>query len=281
MSLLHEWIPSWLKPWGRAQAGAILYQSTSQNVYHCTVQKCASQWLRGILSDPRIVRWCGLASYQYQSHLPGKFDPRKITERRFASGFPEKTIATPIYVDYEGFASIPKPASYKAFFVMRDPRDVVVSWYFSTKLSHPSQGDIERIRQDLVRLSESDGLHYAIDYLGDYGLFQAQRSWAEAAAQDANVLLVRYEDLIGPNQVVLFEQLMQHCDIRIPPEEMAQLLGTYSFEELSGRARGDEDVKAHYRKGIAGDWRNHFDDGIERRFMDIAGDVIALWPYAD
>ena len=268
----------WKKWRRRDDSGAVFHQSIHQNVYHCTVQKSASQWIRRLLSDQRTYKFSGLGSFQYQQQLLGNYDPRKLTERRFTQAFPHATIATPIYIDYEGFASIPKPARYKAFFVMRDPRDVVVSWYFPANC-RTGAGDIERIRQDLLRLSESDGLLYTIDHLADFGLFQAQRSWADAPIKDNNVLWLRYEDLIGADQFAHMERLMQHCDIRLPTGELVLLLNAHSFEELSGRERGDEDVQAHYRKGIAGDWRNHFNDAACRRFDDIAGDLIETWNY--
>src|SRR5207237_8776113 len=131
------------------------------------------QWVRAILSDPRVYRCCGLSPCRYQDDLPGKYDPRKLTQRRFDRAFPAATIATTIYSDFDGFASIPKPARYKAFFVMRDPRDVLISWYFSSKFSHPLMGDLGRVRADLHRLSEADGLLYCIDYLDEFGLFAA------------------------------------------------------------------------------------------------------------
>ena len=97
---------------------------------------------------------------------------------------------------------------------------------------------------------------------------------------DANVLLMRHEDLIGPDQLTHVARLMEHADIRIPREELALLLESHSFQRLSGRQRGQEDVQAHYRKGIAGDWRNHWTDAVERRFMEVAGNVAARWNYA-
>ncbi len=254
-------------------------QSALHNIYHCTVQKSASQWVRGILSDPRTFRHSGLMSYQHEHQLPDGYDPRGLTDRTYADAFPDRTIVTPLYLNYEGFAAMPKRTPYRAFFVMRDPRDVVVSWYFSVKYSHRAIGEIGRLREELLRMPKADGLIFAIDYLNEYGLFEAQHSWAGAGAKDANVLLVRCEDLVGPEQLSFVKCLLAHCDIRMPDDEIAELVESISFEKLSGRMRGHEDVRAHYRKGIAGDWRNHFDDAIHKRFSAAAGDVITLWGY--
>ena len=39
-----------------------------------------------------------------------------------------------------------------------------------------------------------------------------------------------------------------------------------SFEKATGRTPGTEDVNAHLRKGIAGDWQNHFTDRLKTEF---------------
>jgi hypothetical protein len=31
---------------------------------------------------------------------------------------------------------------------------------------------------------------------------------------------------------------------------------------------------------VTGDWLNHFNDKIQARFTDVAGDVVRLWNYA-
>jgi hypothetical protein len=267
-AMLGKLIPSWF---GKSSRQSVVeHQSAYQNIYHCTVQKSASQWIREILSNPRIYQYSGLTSHA----------PRYGGDYRRPNSlgiFPANAIVTPLYIQHDEFVRIPKPRSYRAFFVMRDPRDVVTSWYYSMKYSHSATAEIEPVRHDLNRLNESDGFVYAIDFLRDYGLFEAQRSWAGAA--DDNVMLVRFEDLVSEDQVDSVRKLLTHCDIAAPPEVLADLLTACSFESLSGRRRGDEDRAAHYRNGIPGDWRKHFDARIHARFLDAAGDVLGLWNY--
>lgn len=260
MSLLPQWM-------------ARRHQSLNRNIYHCTVQKTASQWLRAILSDPRTLRGCGLTPFQFDHRLPDG-GMRRPTERMPLGAFPDRTIVTPLYVDYASYQSLPKRTPCAAFFVMRDPRDVLVSWYFSIKSSHSDSREIGPLRAELQRLSTSDGLRFAVDYLNEYGLFQAMRSWA-----NADVLRFRYEDLTGPDARSHLADLMRHCDICISADDLDGVLQTHSFEKLSGRRRGDEDVRAHFRKGVAGDWHNHFDHAVDAHFTKVAGDVVALWHY--
>jgi hypothetical protein len=277
-----SWFLEGPRSWFRKSRFFLYHRSENENVFHCTVQKSASQWIRSIAADERMYRYSGLTSYQYTQEMPGGHDPRNIIEVSFDKPFPSGTFVTPLYIDYHNFQKIPKPRKYKAFFVMRDPRDLLISWYFSAKYSHALIGEqLERIRQELSRLDVEDGLLYGIDYLKSYGLFNAQRSWAGAPTRDPNVMLVKYEQLIGPNNVKLFRQVLNHCDIRIPDEQLNELLKTYSFENLSGRKRGQEDQKAHYRKGVQGDWKNYITDKIQNRFMEASGDLLAAWGYED
>lgn len=55
---------------------------------------------------------------------------------------------------------------------------------------------------------------------------------------------------------------------------VSKLLGKHSFDKLSGeRKRGRIDEHSHYRKGVAGDWKNHFEDVHKEKFKEVYGDI--------
>jgi hypothetical protein len=243
------------------------------HVFHACLHKSASQWIRGLLADLRTFRYSGLTVYSYEQDLPGGFDPRRIVDRRLEDPFPPHTFITPLYVDYDNFRRAAKAEPWRAFFVMRDPRDLVVSWYFSMKHSHrpvPSDALFE-VRRRLNAVDAVEGLAHCLRLLGDSGTFLAMESWLDAAPGDQRILLLKYEDLVGEAQADWFERLFVHGDVRMPRPVQADLLRDHSFERLAGRTRGREDAQSHYRKGVAGDWRRHLTAAHEALLEQYAG----------
>jgi hypothetical protein len=118
-------------------------------------------------------------------------------------------------------------------------------------------------------MSFDDGMMYAMDRLERSGHFQVLASWINAAAQDPNVRVVRFEDLIGAESSDVFTGLFEHCDISMPRDVLDQLLAKYSFEALSGRKPGEENTDSHYRKGISGDWKNYLSESLIKRFEEL------------
>jgi hypothetical protein len=92
-------------------------------------------------------------------------------------------------------------------------------------------------------------------------------------------MLVRYEDLTGPHATQAFGKLFTHCDICLPEKTLTELLTDHSFERMSGRRQGEEDVKSHYRKGKTGDWREQLDDDLLAHFGAVAGDLLEALHY--
>jgi hypothetical protein len=172
-----------------------------------------------------------------------------------------RRIVSPLYTNYEHFAKLPKPAEYRAFFVMRDPRDLVVSHYFSSRYSHVVQEGVLEERSRLEGLSEREGMLVHMRYMAERGIFEAIRSWVAAEHEGERVRVVRFEDLVGAEQLQHVLDLLRFCDIATPEHKVVALLERLSFAKLSGgRKQGQENKHHKYRSGKAGDWKKYFDD---------------------
>jgi hypothetical protein len=163
--------------------------------------------------------------------------------------------------------------------VLRDPRDIVTSWYFSALYSHAGVGSIPAKREQLTHLDMREGLKLVIDQIDALGLFDAQRSWLEAAGDPA-VAVFRYEELAADNAAFL-RKLLDYLEVPMPAQAIADLAARHSFSRhAEGRAQGLEDLHSHYRKGVAGDWKNFFDEDVLGHFEAVAGETARRLGYA-
>jgi hypothetical protein len=248
------------------------------NIFHCCPQKTASQWLKTIFEDPVIYKYSGLFPYNFADYAKA-VDLPDAQQYHFPEPFPEKTLATPLYLTYQQFQAIPKTGAYRAFFVIRDPRDLVVSQYFSKLYSHKRSAEIDQVRQELSQYSQKDGLARTIDLLAENGYWDRIRSWGDAG--EAALTIVKYEHLTsGDTAFDTFKALLAFCQLPVPDQALQEVLNRKSFEKLSdGRNPGEEDTASHYRKGVAGDWLNYFDTELKSKFEAVAGDIVTTFNY--
>ena len=124
-----------------------------------------------------------------------------------------------------------------------------------------------------------EGMKYIIDRLDEWGSFEVQRSWINAADDTDKIKIFRYEDLARDNFTFL-RQLFDYLNIVMPENRFLSLYNRHKFEKHSGRRKqGDEDQYSHYRKGISGDWQNYFDRPTERHFRQRTGDLLEVLGY--
>ena len=240
-----------------------------RNIFHCTVHKAASQWVRALLTDPRVLTATGMSRHRHEDRFARGVDQRPVSERTFEEPFPPGTIVSPLYVHYRHYRAMPKPPEVRCVFVMRDPRDLIVSNYFSRKYSHALNPRIQPLRERLLACDdEEQGLDIVLAWLEDDGIFDVLDSWM--MCDDSRVLVLRYEDLVdGRRGSEAVARMFAHLQIALPAELFASLMDDYRFERLSGGRRpGQEDIHGHLRKGIGGDWKNHFGPALERRFNE-------------
>lgn len=120
--------------------------------------------------------------------------------------------------------------------------------------------------------SKEEGITYLIE-VSQEGYFLILDEWIHAPS-DERVKLFRYEDLFGDNQLEAFVELMNHLEINISREVLSEVLGRIQFQKISGRETGKEDVRHHYRKGVANDWKNHLTDRHIDLIKSKAGDLL-------
>lgn len=278
MTGFRQLVPVTLKHLVRASPLFVRHRTRYTTIFHCCVYRTGSQWLKRLLSDRRVHRYSGLShEFRYERVFgtgPGP-DQTGAGGFPFARAFATGTILS-VYAGYEAYLRIPKPEKYRTVYVVRDPRDIVVSHYFASRRDAAREPESVLSRQ----MADIDtGLPLMIDMLEKMELFAAMRSWA-SAADDARVSVLRFEDLIGPGQFRFFQHLLTHCDIAMPAEKLRALLADHSFETMTGgRKTGQEDAASHYRKGIAGDWRNHLTGRRLEHFHAVTGDLTALLGY--
>lgn len=227
-------------------------------VFHVTHWKAGSQWLYKILllSCPeRIVT--PDVDIRRRPVQPGGLYPT-------------------VYLAKQDLERLGLPEGSKRFVVIRDLRDTLISAYFSFKLSHPViPGFSIRMRNVLQTVGVEDGLIYLMDHFLEK-CSAIQVSWLEAD----NELIVRYEDLLTNDLSLLESVLIDHCRLPVTREGLRKAVLAARFETITGgRPRGQEDLTAHERKGISGDWRNHFTEKVKRAFKARYGGLLVASGY--
>jgi hypothetical protein len=152
--------------------------------------------------------------------------------------------------------------------VFRDGRDVMVSAYFFFLL--PAEGSlaygVERTRRRL-NFKDYDDIRTNLPRFIEYMFLEFPRigwstrfNWSDFVDSwiDRDAPQVRYDELLTSPHATLARVVRQLTDREVAPARLDQIVAKYSFENMTGRRRGQEMRNAFARKGIAGDWKNHF-----------------------
>ena len=220
------------------------FQSAETNYFYYGHHKCATNWMR-----PFLYGLCQRLRANYLIYR-GTNTANEFADKNNAT-FHLYVNSWPINLDH-------MTDKDRGFHLYRDPRDALISAYYSWKYSHSTPEERHQsIRRGLVEKNLEEGLMHILDQ-GFY--FDQVQDWK--LGERPNLLDVRYEELVA-NEFETFRKIIEHLHIDIFDEDLRTLVEACSFKRLSrGREQGQENVRSHFRKGVAGDWKNYFgEDG--------------------
>jgi len=151
-------------------------------------------------------------------------------------------------------------------FIVRDPRDIVVSQAYYTYRWKGHQWH-ERVKdlpdpRDRMRLFIEGDPRAGIASIGE--VLELYRGWLDRCA------VVRYEDLVDPTRrLEEIARIYTHLGVSLPDGAVRRVAG-----ELVS------DVSVTFRAGRTGDWRQEFDERLERLFIERVGPSLAEFGYA-
>lgn len=169
-------------------------------------------------------------------------------------------------------------AKVRGVHVVRDPRDVIVSGYFSHRNSHPADDwpDLQTYREVLREVDETTGLLLEMEFSAM--VMADMASWPRTVE---GVVELKFEDLIADPEPA-FWRILEHLGLRahVREESLHAILAANSFEVLSrGRRPGETDAQHHYRRGVPGDWLDHFQPAHVWAFKQRYGELLLRYGY--
>lgn len=202
------------------------------------------------------------------SPTPPDWDPYKFDKTYLSLSAGQVLCAHyPLSYDLQEIVTQPEVL---AIYLYRDPRDTAVSaaLYIKNVLTH------HPLHALFSKLSDAE----AIAFMLSGGIVHVENKNAEGCAfidhegvkyscdkaldwvANQHVAKVRYEDLMVDAMSCL-ESSFQTVGVKVDCEKIQNISSKLQFSSFSsGRKRGDEDKNSHFRKGISGDYVNHFSD---------------------
>lgn len=182
---------------------------------------------------------------------------------------------------------LPNPHIKNLFCMMRDGRDVILSYYYFL-FTIPSAPIVERIKAG-ARITDFQNIEANLPRFIHY-IHQSERTsfspfrftWDRYVRlcmnQDGTWPIVRYEDLLEAPARTVTRAVDRVTGVAPSQSVVAEAIDSYTFERQTGRARGTE-RQGFLRRGIAGEWREKFTIESREVFDSYYGEALLLAGY--
>ncbi|MEZ5958387.1 MAG: sulfotransferase domain-containing protein [Hyphomonadaceae bacterium] len=213
--------------------------------YFFAYAKSGSVLLDSLIRD--IVAAGGAPSFNLSEQLFAQGHSTKDARFAWKSLFAERGVVHYGFRNYPPY-ELPIRDENPLVLLVRDPRDMLVSMYFSAAKSHglpaqgPHRGELERAREEASLLSVDE---YCLAHINDYLVaFEHNRRHGLDRA-----MVFRYEEIIFKKRDFV-ANLSQIMGVSLYPEEVDRIAQAHDL------IPAQEDVNAHIRNVHPGDHRN-------------------------
>jgi Sulfotransferase domain len=194
--------------WLNDKAGRLTFQPRPDDIYLASYPRSGTTWLQMIV---------------YQLTTAGSMDFTHITEpipyfeRALLAGRDLNALPSPrVFKTHLRYKKLPQ-GPYKRIYIARDGQDVLVSCFHFFRDHSPFKGTFDQFFRMFMAGTARSG-----------SWFRHVAEWSAHAA-DANVLFLRYEDLVNHFEPTL-RRIAAFIERPIPPEQYASLAERCSFQ---------------------------------------------------
>ena len=218
-----------------------------KSIYETTCGRCGTHWIKYIISDTLGLD-IELPDVKIFStpmgRLRGYIDKIAEKESRISGGN--------IYTYHAPMNTIKRIHKFvNIICIVRDPRDIIVSSaYYAIKNGNIDIRDFKSYMSSKIRAKNTFATKIMASYLR------------------CNEYVMRYEDLVNDTFFYL-SKMLRHFGYEYDESDLVSSIEKRSFFNMSGgRNVGEEDISNHFRKGIVGDWKNHFSEEDNKIFVE-------------
>jgi hypothetical protein len=232
---------------------------------YVSYHKCATQYTERVLRA--VCRHHGLVAATFDARHPS-VPARALRRADFL-----------LLTDYSSEMIDLGALDARGVHIVRDPRDTLVSMYFSHRSSHAlNHEEIARDRAALASLDTSDGLDYL---LRESGFFRRITRELEAWNPSARGYHETTFERLTADPMAEFAAILDSLGLTIERSALEAILERNRFETLRREwALRNPDAKTnHYRQGRAGDWRSHLAGDVKERFRARYGPLLIKLGY--
>lgn len=142
---------------------------------------------------------------------------------------------------------------------------------------------IHRDGRDVV---VSDKFHLKNQYQKEQDFRKSVLEWRQCMEMEIqfgskhDVLRISFEEM-KENALSVSKTVLAHLGIPVPDDVVEDMVHRSSFKFVTGRKAGQENKSGFYRKGVRGDWLNHFSDDEKREFSELAGEILVDLGYEE